>query len=358
MNNKVKMALPFVLASFAMTASAVAGEHMKPNGCQGPSLCHCYPELDSNNLYLDVGFILEQMRITGTDYAYKLNGTYGNLPADGSMLRPKFKLDWGVTAAIGYHFMHDDWFLRVGFDWLKSIGRGSEDTNFSQALVPINIWKDSLLAGDNVTSFNNAKDSFKVNFYDLMIDLNKGTYFTGCFCFEPHAGLKLAWIFYDNTVSFTNGTSDSPHVLVREMKDNFWGIGPSFGMNMCYFLAEGFSLFMDNNVAVLFGNANVSDYVHYSSNVTLYNTLMKDAHVVMSPAVRALLGVKYDQNVYCDKQHITIRAGLDTNFYWNQFNHINALFDGHDRDSSYNFVGAEDGSFGMLGLLVDFAWEF
>ena len=368
MNLRLGKLIPMVFASLAFFQIQASDDGMKPNGCKGTSLCHAYPEIDSNHFHFDIGFLVEQMRITGTDYAMDMDNTYNQLPhAATSMLRPEFDLEWGITCGFGYHFTHDDWFLAANFDWLRSKGKSNATSKYSRQIVPINVWKYQMISGStDVTYFNSANSTLTADYFNLDVDLNKGVFLTGCFSFEPHAGLQVSWIYYDQNTTFTDGPSGTGYQsydgLKREQDTNFWGIGPQFGLDSMWYLAEGFSFFADNSIALLFGQAKVSDDVSFQANITTFHTNVKDNHDVMSPAARSVLGFRYDKDVYCDKQHISLKVGLDTRYYWNQFNQIDCYGEASANGAQYYsypaFRAVEDGSFGTVGLIVDFGWDF
>jgi hypothetical protein len=74
----------------------------------------------------------------------------------------------------------------------------------------------------------------------------------------------------------------------------------------------------------------------------------------MSPTARAMLGFQYNSGMFNDSQNVRVRLGLDSAYYWNQFQHI--AVSNQANGSTFNLV---DGSgFGMIGMLVELGWDF
>lgn len=330
----------------------------KPNGCQGVSLCHSYPRVDNNNVFISAGFLLEQMRVSGTEIGFTENIAYGSLPKSVKLLRPEMKINWGVTAALGYHFVHDNWFFRSRFDWLSGTGKKSTSSEWNNQVVPIHIWTSGMLAPADVSYFTSMRTRLSINYFDLDSELGRGAYMTESVSLEPHAGFKLAFIYYDQDTKFTGGAAGN-NKLKRDQDSQFWGIGPCFGFDTKWYMCDCFSFFCDTTMALLFGGDRIKDTVKYSANSAIYQTVAKESIDAMSPTARAILGFMYEQNLCNDTQHVGVRLGLDTNYYWNQFNRISAVSAGvNNQVNSWNFETIENGTFGTVGLLFDIGWEF
>ena len=325
----------------------------KPNGCKGVTLCQAYPELECNDIHFDIGFLYQEMRMTGTGFGYTVSSTYSTLPQDAHMVRPEFKMNWGLTCGIGYHFEHDNWFLKSRFDWLRSEAKKHVTTTWQQHIVPTGVWKVSMIGGSDMTYFKDALSKLKVNYFALETDVNRGSYAGTHLSVEPHAGLKTAWIYFDHKTSYTGGQA-SYNDLIRNIESDFWGIGPNFGLDTVWNLTEGFSAFCDCGVGLLFGRTRVRDDAKYDTNPTTYHTHAAEKPYVLSPVARGMLGLQFDKKVYHEKQHIMLRVALDVTNYWNQYQHIDVF----NENPSPVFKMMENNSFGMVGLMVDFGWDF
>ena len=154
-----------------------------------------------------------------------------------------------------------------------------------------------------------------------------------------------------------------PLVYVNHFqRSQFWGIGPEWGLNMKWFLVEGTSLFCDNCIAILFGHTVVDDIVYNGGpgcspcdacnsecRVEFCNSIR-----MMSPNLRIILGLLFDRDMCANTQHVQIKAGLDVNFFWNQF----LTIDWVDNNGFPNFRANDQNDFSLVGLLFSVAWDF
>ena len=356
-----KKGLPVFVASLAVVSAAFAGQDdMKPNACKGPSLCHTRPNVDSNNFMIDVGFLVEQARLTGTMYGYTLTGNAQQGDNAQSVVgnRPKFGLDWGVTVGVGRHFEHDDWDVLVHFDWISSTGKNSTATEFGEIFVPVNLRSYEAFNGTgNVLSAENASSVMKINYYMLDAVLGRGSFLGGCHHITPHLGFKAAWINYKNTVKLTGGDVQTGNVYWLQKNDKFWGVGPDVGVDAVFGMAEGLGIFVDNSAAILLGYSSVNDHSWSSVNANAYTMLYKENSIpVMSPTLKMYLGLQYERPVYYGCQHIRARLGWDTAFYFNQY--LNSYIVNEVPTTNARFHTDENNTFSLTGLRFDVCWDF
>jgi len=364
-----------MMASLVATSSLFAGPQsdpcccVKPNGCKGVTLCHTQPDIDWNRFRVDIGFILEQARVTGSAFAYTATGNsttgfdYNELPqASVNIQVPEFDLDWGVTAALQYDFEHDNWYARAGFDWLQTTGTNNITNSFGSVLVPMNIWFYELLLGSgDLAAVTGASSRFAISYYNLMIDLGRGAYITDCIALNPHMGLKASFIYNNVTSQYTGGSLSAGAAVIRAQDTDFWGVGPSFGLDTNFAFTEGWSMFLDTNVAILLSYANAKDAVYNTEDSSTDLTAAQTGTIpTFSPTVRTILGLMYERKIYCDQQMVTGRIGWDTSIFWNQFNHIDVVGGaGADGTAGFDsFFLREGDTFGLTGLIVELGWSF
>lgn len=409
MNSK-NIGLSIMLASVALSSAAYAdmGDFdVKPNGCKGVTLCPAYADcIECHNMHLDIGFLLEQMRITNTTFGYVTESSPCNLPACVGFLRPNFRLDWGLTASAGYYLDRDGWFIEATFDWLRSRGRKNFETCDGQRVIPTGLWsRNSCCCPCNgatgtsscnciptpqgpgtpadpsfifpIDQIGEVESELRVNYFMFQVSLNRASYYTRYLSFEPHWGIKAAWIFYKNWMHFcalqlpsgcgsSCSTCVTPSGVSHRAKTDFWGVGPHVGLDTKFALCEGFSFFADNSIGLLIGRSKVDDLVFQDpanpagSNASCCGpigpaeTCAFDKINTISPVVRIIIGVQYDKCVCDDTQAISVKAGFDANFYWNQYQHISVI----EEHTVNKFYSIQDGTFGLFGLIVEFGWDF
>lgn len=321
---------------------------------------------------LSMGALLEQVCITGSQYAYTKNGnasTSTAMPANGKTLQPSFDLDWGITAGIAHYFPEKSWSLNSRFDWIAARGKGSKSADGSNNIIPINIWRDQFFAELDadlgVAAY--GRSNFKIDYYNLNIDLDRALYIDKNFTFEPHMGLKASFIYDRVTSTFTGNGSDTSlfsetdmgtNVLTREQKTNFWGVGPSMGFGSDWNIKSGLSLFFEGTASILIGKTFATDSVTYSAFESSSTYSASPNLTALSPTIQTLLGLKYSKSFWNDSQKVMVKLGWDSSFYWNQWNHVNTVSESTYSSSMDTFQLQEGNTFGLTGLMANLTWSF
>ncbi len=330
------------------------------------------PQDDTFGAFVTGGFILEQVSMSGSQYAYTKNGNaLGStaLPAAGRVLVPTFDLNWGFTGGIAYYFKNKNWSLNSRFDWLSAAGKGSDIAGSGTNVIPINIWRDqfiSALSADlGVAGY--GKSHFDVSYFNLNIDLDRALYIDKNFTLEPNMGVKLSFIYDKVTSTFTNDGSDVVLSAITELGSNtlkrvqdtrFWGVGPSMGLNSNWDIYCGLSLFFEGTTSILLGYSNAADDVSYSAFASSSTSSSTPNLPVFSPTFQTLLGLQYEKSFFHDSQKLMIRLGWDSSFFWNQWNHINTVSESTFNSSLDSFQLKEGDTFGLTGLLLNLTWNF
>jgi hypothetical protein len=330
------------------------------------------PQDSGNDYYLTAGFLYEQVRLTGTQYAYTKSGNAIGataLPAGGAILEPSFDASWGFTAGLAYYFCNKNWTLNARFDYLPSTGTANNTAAYNSNIVPVNIWRDQLFAAlsADLGTAGASTSRFKVTYYNLNIDLDRQLYIDENFSLEPHVGLKLSFIYDHVTTKFTGNGYDTSfssltdmgtNVLSRVQDSQFWGIGPNFGINSDWNLFCDISLFLEGSASILLGYAQETDNVAYSGLPTSITKSTSPDSPVFSPAIQTLIGFKYERMIYCDTQRIIAKLGWDSSIYWNQWNHIDTVSESTFNSSLDTFQIQENDMFGLTGLMFSLTWNF
>lgn len=330
------------------------------------------PDEGVRNYTIALGFLCEQARITGTQYAYtKVGYAQGaaGVPAAGRTVEPTFNLNWGITADLAYYFGNKNWTLNARFDWLSSTGRSHKVAESTENIIPIHIWRDQFFSAisQDLGVAGEGRSRFDTSYYNLNLDLNRALYIDKNFTLEPNMGLRLSCIYEDVDTSFTGNGSDksfpsstqlNSNVLSRDQKALFWGVGPSLGINSDWNMAWDFSLFLEGSIAVLLGYSQAHDKVSYTGFAKSYTLSGIPSAPMLSPVMQTLLGLKYERGFCQDKHKIIARLGWDTSIFWNQWNHINVVSEATYNTSLDTFQLQEGNTFGLTGILFDLAWNF
>ena len=212
----------------------MSADDIKPNGCKGPSLCTDLPLEESCGFYFNVGLIYEQMSISDTTVAFievtgPNSGTAASPSIDHTLLNLNFGMEPGFRFGVGYEHGHDDWQVNTSFEWLRSYGTLNEEVTDPTFIRPY---------FDDLDGFpHNADDMLNVDYFLLDVYLSRGSYISEKYSFEPIAGFKATWIYYDNSLRFSDDAHyDAGQSYLFTSVVDFWGIGPMIGLNGNYCL--------------------------------------------------------------------------------------------------------------------------
>jgi len=390
---RIQSKATLILAAFGMLT--LSAEGVKPDGCKGSNLCSSYPVVDSCNLQFDAGLLYQQMRVSGaeianavternTDTIPVVSENYVNFT--NTNIRFGFDVGAGLKLGAGYYLKNDGLLFLANFEWLRSTA--SFDGEFSPTIIYLPSGYQSVYAttdAHDIVRFQEVAASLDVDYFLLDVVLAKGSYFSGSFTFEPFSGIQSSWISYYTNKSFSNDANninDEPNnsggwlshsqMWVYLTNVNFWGVGPEIGFNASYSMMGGWSIYSTMNAAVIFGQTalfNANGIVNTDSEPTFNHA--SDSDSVVCPTTRAILGLQYDKNSYCNKRHVKVRLGFDARYIFNQYPTVN-----YSQEYLYN-IGVlmtsppsidtytqarpnfeENMGFGMVGLIFDVALDF
>lgn len=360
-----------VFGSAVLLAGSLFADHTYPNGCKGPELCHSFPVVESCALSVEVGAIVEQMRLSNTDVIQvEIDGGAGTAASPSTekkILFTDFNLGAGVRVGVGSTFDHDEWRARAQFEWISQTG--SQNVSLDDGyMLPTHNTRYNDLSNTALPLFQKADTSLSVDYYLVDLLLSRGSYFSSHFSYEPFAGLKVAVINYEKKNSFSNATSTSASAAntswLNRAWTKFWGVGPMFGLNSDYFVCGGWSVFSSSNLAVLLGKTQIRDYIGYvTTQTTPTSEYTRVGNDVLTPTLRTILGLKYCQKVFEDKNHFAFRIGFDGRYYFNQYPIVDRVAVAAVSNTANivledNSQLSENGAFGMIGFVVDVAYDF
>ncbi len=341
-----------IAGTLLVALSPLSAEDIKPNGCKGVTLCTDMPLNENYGFYFNVGLIYEQMRVSNSMIAYEHilgpsypEGTASDPTNTYNMYNLAFGMEPGFKFGVGYEHGHDAWQVNASFEWLTSQGLVNNDV-----LTPavINVTLD-----DNTGNYQNVKSRLDIDYFLLDVYLSRGSFISKKYAFEPVAGFKASWIYYHTDTDFTkSATLNSNQTKLYVSDVDFWGVGPMIGLNGNYHMCAGWSIFALSDASILLGESALN---YWDGKITVETVpgLYKVATTlqVLCPTMRGVAGLQYERYVMCDSQHLALRAGFDARYYFNQYP-VNFM--------SYNSqpLIIENGSFGMVGLLLDLGWSF
>ncbi len=305
---------------------------------------------DGIDLFLKGEALLWRASEVGFEVGLKnSNGTA--LATDARTISPRSKWDWGFKVAAGCNTPHDGWDLAL--EWTRFythnrhrvlnapsggtifpalVNQGVPETTMTQGLAPLQ------------TGVQKAKPFWGVHFNQLNLGLGREFYVSKWLTLRPHTGVTTAWVRQDFNMHYDGGFLESsffssPVNLHTSVKNNFWGMGLSTGVDSKWGLGSGFSIFSDLATSLLFGHFTLTQNESNTSVTPTLNRLHSSEKFRASAPVLDLgIGLMYEQEIG-GSYGFTMTLGYTEKVLFNQ-NRIK------------KFVGVNDGSANNSGLFV------
>ncbi len=231
-----------------------------------------------------------------------------------------FDWNFGFRAGVGYHLEQDQWDTQLYWSWFRT---QTEADLSSGTIIPE--FFGSFLNGD-LANFGKIHWSLLYNMCDW--ELGRSYWVSQCLLFRPFMGLKGGWIHQSilsnwNIVeqSIPGSSPMSVHYTSQEnLKNNFWGIGPTSGIGTQWKLA-GFgshllSLFGDFSASMLWGTWNFSDEYENSSPYEIsVNVQPQNLGCLM---VRGFMGLGWETCFSRQGTRFSMQVGYETQLWFNQ----------------------------------------
>lgn len=229
-----------------------------------------------------------------------------------------FKWDYGFRIGLGSHLVHDQW--DTFFYWTHFHTDACHSISPILQLIPAQEFFAGFLSGDNPRSIS-AKWSLSFNLADW--ELGRSYCISDGLAMRPFLGIKAGIINqsidaqYDDLI-INNVFTDN---FGKEcLKNNFFGIGPSGGVNSTWKLYNGgsqfVSLFGDFSTALLWGTWKCSDV--YKNNLSYTSSVNTTKTSLGSLAFRGFMGIKWETDINAEKSHFTTKIGYEMQFWLNQ----------------------------------------
>lgn len=224
-----------------------------------------------------------------------------------------FDWDFGYRIGFGHHFQSDQWDTQFYWTWFHTKAHNSE---------PIT---NDLILSEFFGSFINSDTAHEAqidwsllyNMFDW--ELGRIFWINKDLSLRPYIGLKGGWI--DQTIH--SKLMDLAHSLPsasENLKNNFWGIGPSGGVNSKWKFGKSssqfFNLFGDFSIATMWGTWVCKDVYN--------NPTPKNIPIIMKNSslgalmLKGFMGIGWDTDFNKDKAHFATQLGYEMQFWLNQ----------------------------------------
>jgi len=336
-------------------------------GTYGAQTATARPEVDGHGWYLSLDILYWHAKVGGTEFAYTDNNASATMPIKGRTKDIDFSWDWGFRAGVGYNFEHDAWDANAQYTLFNSNASDSTSAGLNSSVVPLRGSSQIVSTTGNLhdlfTFCTSAKSQFAFTFQSVDLELGRAYFVSGNLSFRPHWGVETAWFDLKQTVRYTGGTAVANNVgngnnlglglNTVHVKDNsdFWGLGPRAGVQSQWHLGYGFSIFGNVAGALLFGYFDVDHRERFTGDANNRVNLHANRHA-FSPAVQYQLGLRYDQYLHNNKQHIGIGLGFEGQYWWR----MNQMLKIDDEAVLKYERYSEDVN--MYGLTLDIKFDF
>ena len=244
----------------------------------------------------------------------------------GSLMQLPSQWDPGFRLGLGWNTDFDRWDVFANWTWFsadtdKTSNNGLTSVIGDEGYQPM--WPV------DVTNSQYARVHANWNmWYDAVdLELGRAFYITKALSLRPHAGLRGGWINQNFGSKFSLPLSGPNAEYAFSGKNNFWGVGPRFGINSSWHIANSqWSVLGKLSGAILSGKSET----HYAQDVLStadVSTRIRDmkAHFTqIVPTVQFFLGIDWGMCLDCNRYYLGANAGWEANLYWNQFSLLSA----------------------------------
>lgn len=286
------------------------------------------PDVNGYGFNIWAGGIYQKASIGGTEFTYTDNDPASSLPIRGRLKEIDFDWDWGFRVGAGYKFEHDNWDVNLWYTYFDSSGSKNVSSGLNGSVIPVRASSKITTGCNNFGSFflaEIAKSQFDANFHVLNLELGRDYFISGNLTLRPHFGLESVWIDLEQIIRYSGGETadgglDVNTVRVKDDND-FWGMGPRAGIDSKWFMGYGLNIFGNASAAALYGHVDVDHSERFSLCSADNNiSISANTHRIV-PTMQLQIGLGWDRYFNNDKQHVRLRIGYDSTYFWraNQF---------------------------------------
>lgn len=228
--------------------------------------------------------------------------------------------DWntGFKIGMGHLFKQENFDLTAVYTHFTTQATSQAAGNVFSSYVG-NYFADNTNGANFGPSYGYASNRWQ--FFYNTVDLNLGHDFKiDCVLqLHPFVGMKVAFINQNIYSNWLNPTKPTNFTSATEnLKNNFWGVGPTIGVDTIWTIFNGnnqsFDLIGNVALGLLYGHWSFNDEYNNNSGVNI-STKVGDVNGA-SPVVDGFFGVQWSKPF---KQfNTTVRLGYETQVWFNQ----------------------------------------
>ncbi len=271
---------------------------------------------------------------------------------------PGFQYKPGFRIGVGYITPCTEWDMVLSWTRLhEKINSTVSDTG--SGIIPIS---DPAALIIDIASNSNFKGLFSnvaTSHWDFQFDtidfqLGKNYCLTPCVNLHSYLGVKGALIRQKQCVNYFGLTAAGQPLTVNSAKkNNFYGVGPVFGIDTSWTFFQDFNLYSAISAGLLYGQFCVSNTPTFQqTNNSIVLVMQADKKKRVRPTVDALISLDWSSCLW-DNFVVDIGIGYEVQYWWNQWQ-VPASF----LSSLVNNGTSSQGDLVLQGLTVHFGFKF
>lgn len=251
--------------------------------------------------------------------------TYDNLSSNNELRQVDFGWNFGFRVGASYNIKNDKWDTRACYTWFKT--RGNDQVSSEPGAVHSTFLGNFYL--DNPTgkgisgpSYQHASIDWSIHFNMFDWDLRRMFLVSKSLSLSAFLGIKGGWIYQSIHSRWENPAlpkSEYFNAGIEQLENNFWGIGPQFGINIKVNLYSSscqlFHLLGDFSGAMMYGHWSFKDIFNNDKDQKISVNL---SHLNSGAClIRTFMG--FGWNVYFSQNHqFSTKLGYEMQFCLDQ----------------------------------------
>ncbi len=293
-------------------------------GCYGMINPAARPVVECGaDLFITGDFLYWQGQENGLGYVIKNFSSFnGDLGSVGSLTNARVKnvsRHWnpGFRIGVGYNMPHDGWDMYLNWTRFYTSHESSQTVPFGGALIPTLI-NPLQLPHAGVLTTASARQKLHLNVLDF--ELGREFFVSKYLTLRPFGGLRSAWLNQRYKVDYGYISAGILTDVEPKFRNKFWGFGLRTGLDTQWGLGEGFSIYADGAISLLYGYFNVTgtQTTTTGSGVAVSNLSVKDNPRIGRAITDLAAGLRWEDLFSCDSFRLRIQAGWEQHMYFGQ----------------------------------------
>jgi hypothetical protein len=259
-----------------------------------------------------------------------------------------FQTSPGYRLGFEYHPKQSQWDTNFYFTTYHTSAHDSASGDVYSAYLG-NFYAFNTLGNDFGPYYGYGDVDWKVRYDTLDLELGRTFKIDDILTLHPYLGLKAAVINQNIDTYWSQPRTTSLFTAATEnLKNDFWGIGPSIGLKMTLPVFHSkdnqVNLFSNFSGALLWGNWHFKDNYHNDFEFPVTISIKTSDITGAAPMGRGVLGVEWDTHL--STVDTTVRLGYEAQVWLNQLQYY-----------SYN-MGRLNNLMSLQGAVLDFSFSF